>query len=237
MTRPFPLTLLRLAALLCLGAPTAFAHDLWIEKSGQQFTLYQGHRHSAHAGAETMDYGKNFVTAALCFDGRGGKRLLAATSPAPWKASGECAALLITASSGYWSKTPWETKNVPKPQAPGAIKSWRSSESIKRLERWAPPFANPLSEGLEIVPEADPFTLKPGDKLIVQVVLSGKPQANVPVAYHGETRGTTDPQGKIAIRLRHGGLQLISASLEQPLADGKADVEIMAATLQFELPQ
>ncbi|WP_126444453.1 DUF4198 domain-containing protein [Sulfuricystis multivorans] len=236
MNSRFPLSLSILVSL-CLTVPTAFAHDLWIEKSGQQFTLYQGHRHSAHAGAETMDYGKNFVTTATCFDAQGGRRPLTITSPAPWKASGACAALVITASSGYWSKTPWETRNVPKTEAPGAIKSWLSEEAIKRLERWAPPFAKPLSEALEIVPQADPFALKPGEKLVVQVLLSGKPQANVPVAYHGETRGTTDPQGQIAIRLRHGGLQLISASLEQPLADGKADVEILGTTLQFELPQ
>ena len=48
---------------------------------------------------------------------------------------------------------------------------------------------------------------------------------------------TTGNDGKIAIRIRHGAMQLISASVETPLADGKADTVIRASTLQFELPK
>ncbi|MFN6961348.1 MAG: DUF4198 domain-containing protein [Rhodocyclaceae bacterium] len=226
-----------LAGTLCSAAQGALAHDLWLEKSGRLYTLYQGHRHSAHAGAETMAYGKDFVTQAACLDARGAKRPLAVAGTAPWTASGECAALALEMSSGYWSKTPWETKNVPKNEAPGAIRSWRSLESLKRLEQWAPAFTNPLGNGLEIVPASDPFALKPGDKLTVRVLKNGQPVAGAPVAYHGDPRGETDADGRIAIRLRHGGLQLISSSAEVPVKDGKADVELHAATLQFELPQ
>lgn len=225
--------LLILAGLACI--PLAQAHDLWLEKSGKHLTLYQGHRQSAHAGAETLDYGKHFVTAATCLDARGAKRPLAVAGTVPWTASGDCAALQIEMSSGYWSKTPWETRNVPKTEVTGAMKSWLSKDSLKRLEQWSVPFAQPLGDGLEIVPTSDPFMLKPDDKLVVRVFLAGKPHANVPVAYHGDTRGATDPDGRIAIRLRHGGVQLISASVEIPLKDGKADVEVRAATLQFEL--
>lgn len=225
------------AFLLIFVAFSAQAHDLWLEKSGKHLTLYQGHRHSAHAGADTLDYGPSFVSSATCLDARGNKRPLAVVGTAPWTASGDCAALSLEISSGYWSKTPWETRNVPKTEAPGAIRSWLSKDSLKRIEQWAAPFAQPLGDGLEIVPTHDPFALKPGDKLVVRVFLAGRPQANVLVAYHGEARGTTDPDGRIAIRLRHGGVQLISASVERPLADGKADVEIRAATLQFDLPQ
>ncbi|MCX8086503.1 MAG: DUF4198 domain-containing protein [Rhodocyclaceae bacterium] len=226
-----------LPIVACLAAPAALAHDLWLEKAGAHYTLYQGHRYSQHAGAETLDYGPHFVTAAACFDARGEKRPLKMHSASPWRASGDCAALRLEASSGYWSKTPWETKNVPKSAAPGAIKSWLAKEGITRLERWSAAFARPLTEGLELVPAQEPFAVKPGEKLVVQVFLAGKPQAGVPVAYHGETRGVTDAQGKIALRLRQAGVQLISVSLERPLSDGQADVEMLSATLQFELPQ
>ena len=223
--------------VLAFCAPLALAHDLWLEKTGRHWTLYQGHRHSAHAGAETLAYGMNFVTAGKCLDERGGARPLAVAGTAPWTASGDCAALLVEVSSGYWSKTPWETKNVPKAEAPGALKSWLSKESVKLLARWSGAFAQPLGEGLEIVPTTDPFALKPGDKLVVRVLRGGKPLVGVPVAYHGAPRGETDPDGRIAIRLRHAGVQLISTSAESPLMDGKADLEIAAATLQFELPK
>lgn len=225
------------AFLLMFLALSARAHDLWLEKSGKHLTLYQGHRHSAHKGADTLDYGKTFVTTATCLDARGAKRPLAVAGTAPWTASGDCAVLLLDMSSGYWSKTPWETHNAPKTEVTGAIKSWLSKESLKRIEQWGVSFAQPLGDGLEIVPTSDPFALKPDDKLVVRVLLAGKPVANAPVAYHGDTRGATDPDGRIAIRLRHGGVQLISTSVELPLKDGKADVESIAATLQFELPK
>lgn len=225
-----------LLAVLAI-APPAFAHDLWLKKDGKRWTLYQGHRHSAHAGAETLAYGSTFVTDARCLDLRGGPRPLAVAGTSPWTASGDCAALRIDVSSGYWSKTPWETKNQPKNEVPGALKSWLSTESLKRIDRWSPTFGQPLGSGLEVVPTTDPLALKAGDKLVVRVTLDGQPRAGVPVAYHGDTRGETDPDGRVAIRLRHPGVQLISASVELPLKDGKADVALQAATLQFELPQ
>jgi hypothetical protein len=55
------------------------------------------------------------------------------------------------------------------------------------------------------------------------------------VAYDGDVRGATAEDGSIALRLRHAGMQTISASFEAPLADGKADTVIRAATLNFEL--
>jgi nickel transport protein len=227
---------LPLFALLtaCAIAPAA-AHDLWLEKEGKRWTLYQGHRPGGHAGAEMLAYGGSFVTDARCYDARGGQRPLAVLGDSPWSASGDCAALQVEVSSGYWSKTPWETKNVPKPQAPGALKSWLSRDALKHIERWSPLFAQPFSIGLDLAPTTDPFALKPGDKLVVRVTREGQPLAGVSVAYDGDPRGETDPDGRVAIRLRHPGVQLISASVELLLKDGKADVEILAATLQFEL--
>ena len=224
--------LLLLAVLLSCSVK---AHDLWLEKDGKRLTLYQGHRHSGHAGAETVAYGNSFVTASRCIDERGNALPLVVAGTSPWTASGDCAALRLDISSGYWSKTPWETKNVPQTEAPGAIKSWLSKDHLKRLDRWSPAFVQPLGNGLEILPVSDPFALKPGDKLVVIVVKDGKPVAGASVAYHGNPRGETDADGRIAIRLRHGGVQLIATSLELPLKDGKADTEILAATLQFDL--
>ena len=220
---------------LLLTLTNATAHDLWLEQGDRRLTLYQGHRHSSHAGAETIAYSKHFVTAARCVDAHGKKKNLTALTTVPWSASGECAAQLLEVSSGYWSKTPWETRNVPKTEASGALKSWLSRDNLKRLERWSPVFAQPLGDGLEILPTVDPFTLKPGDKLVVRVVQEGRPVAGAAVAYHGDPRGETDAEGRVAIRLRHGGIQLISTSVERPLKDGKADMEILAATLQFEI--
>lgn len=224
--------------LLLLPAFPLLAHDLWLERGSDGVTLYQGHKHSAHGGAETIPYEPAFVKEALCLEASGRTRPLALAKTAPWRsAATDCAAIRVAASSGYWTKTPWETKNVPKTGVAGAIRSWLSQESVKRVDRWVPGADRPLSEGLELTPTVDPLALKPGDKLIVLVTENRQPRAGVPVAYGGDTRGATGDDGRIAIRLRHGGTQMIAASVEAPLDDGKADVAIKSAILQFELPK
>ncbi len=222
-----------------LPALPALAHDLWLEREATGITLYQGHKypgHSSHGGAETIPYDAAFVKDALCLDAGGRTQPLALTKLAPWRtATADCAAIRIAASSGYWTKTPWETKNVPRAGVAGAIKSWLSEESVKRIDSWRPGADRPLSNGLEITPTRDPLALKPGDKLVVLVTDHGQPSAGVPVAYGGEIRGVTGADGRIALRLRQSGMQMIAASVETPLTDGKADVAIRSAVLQFEL--
>lgn len=226
-----------LPILLLLATLPVQAHDLWLEKEAAGTVLYQGHKYSAHGGTETLPYEAGFVKEAICLEASGRTRLLPAGKAVPWKASADCAAIHVAASSGYWTKTPWETKNLPKAQAPGAIRSWLAEESVKRIDRWTPGADRPLTAGLEITPATDPFALRPGDKLIVLVTENRLPKAGVAVAYGGDVRGATGEDGRIALRLRQGGMQLIAASVETPLADGKADVAIRGAILQFELPK
>ncbi len=227
-----------LSALLwaTVVTPPAHAHDLWLDKDGG-YTLLQGHRHSAHSGAEILPYTAAFVTNARCLDAAGAAKSLPVGKLPPWKTQAECAALLVAASSGYWSKTPWETKNLPKTEVSGALRSWLSEEAVKRIDVWTPGTAQALGDGLEITPLANPFALKPGDKLTVLVSENKRPRAGVPVAYGGDTRGASGEDGKVVIRIRQLGTQLISASVETPLNDGRADVLVRSTALQFELPQ
>ncbi len=220
-----------------LAALPATAHDLWLEKEGGMLTLLQGHKHSSHTGAETLPYEPGFVRSVLCVDTAGAAKPLPPTGTAPLKVTTECGTLLVAVSSGYWTKTPWETKNVARTGIAGTLKSWLSEESIKRIDKWTPASAQPVGDRLEIVPLANPLLLKPDDKLAVRVTENRRPKAGVPVAYGGDVRGATGDDGTIAIRVRHGGVQLITTSVETPLADGKADLRIQAATLQFDLPK
>lgn len=222
-------------ALLGIISATAFAHDLWVEKEGDRYVLFQGHRHSAHEGAEVVPYEPSAIKGFTCVDHDGEARQLGWVKGYPAAAAGDCATLLVTFSTGYWTKTAWETRNVPKAGISGAIKSWYSEESLKFIERWTSSSARPVGTGLEITPTANPFELKVGDKLIVLVTDGGKPVSGVPVAYAGDVRGVSGADGRIAIRLRRGGLQLLQASLETPLNDGMADTAIRTASLQFEL--
>lgn len=222
--------------LLVLAALPAAAHDLWLEKEGGGHVLQQGHRTAAHDGAERVPYAADFVKQALCADAQAKTRAIAVPAAYPAKFAGDCAALFVAASSGYWSKTAWETRNAPKAGLPGVLKSWRSEDSVKRVNRWSAALARPLTRGLEITPVDDPFRLDVDDKIAVRVTLDGQPRAGVPVAYDGATRGATNDDGTVVLKIRHGGLQMIAASLETPLDDGLADTLVRATTLNFELP-
>jgi len=221
-------------ALMAVTAP-ALAHDFWLEREGDAFVALQGHRHSSHGGTETIAYDPAKVGPAWCAGDDGAWKALSYARSQPVKLSGACLALALSYTSGYWSKTPWGTRNEPKTGLSGVLKSWHSEETVTRILRWSPALAKPRGKGLEMVPSRDPLTLKSGDKLIVQVFDDGKPVAGVPVAYGDDTRGTTAEDGRIAIRLRHGGMQLLAASRETPLTDGKADVAVRTAALQFEI--
>ncbi|MBS1187153.1 MAG: hypothetical protein H6R04_1171 [Burkholderiaceae bacterium] len=223
--------------LLGLYACQALAHDLWLSKQGSNHVLYQGHAHSAHAGAAVVPYDAAIVKSALCVRPAGGVKPVSTSKTYPVKFSGDCAAVLVALSSGYWTKTTWETKNTPKTGVAGVLKSWKSEETVKRIDKWTAASAKPLGKGLEITPQSDPFKLGINDKITVLVTENGKPKAGVPVAYQGDTRGTSGADGTASVRIRHGGVQLIAASLETPLNDGKADTLLRATALQFELPK
>jgi nickel transport protein len=223
-----------LCLFLCCASPV-WGHDLWLESDGSDQVLLQGHRHSAHAGAETVPYDAATVVRAVCADARGGRRELTVGAVSPVRLSGPCAVLWVRVVSGYWTKTAWETKNVPRTGLSGVLRSWHAEESLKRIGQWSAAAAQPLGLGLEITPLSNPLGLKPGDKLRVRVTDDGRALAGVPVAYGDDTRGVSGPDGEISIRLRRGGLQLLSASVETPINDGKADVSLRATSLQFEV--
>ena len=228
----------RLATILLLSIPmSAAAHDLWLEKEAGAYVLFQGHRHSSHAGASVVPYEPGAVKSALCREADGSVKAIAPSKSHPIRLNGECTALVVSFSTGYWTKTAWETTNAPRTGISGVLKSWLSEDSVKRIDLWTSANAQPLGKGLEITPLSDPGKTAIDDKLVVLVTENKKARAGVPVAYSGSTRGTTGEDGKIAIRLRRDGLQLISASIEAPLSDGKADTVIRATALQFELPK
>jgi nickel transport protein len=228
---------MKLQSLILLGilALPASAHDLWIERNGDLHTLAYGHERSGHEGERKLEYKPDSVKQALCLnaDGQEIKAVKALTYPATLK--GNCSASWFLTSSGYWSKTPYGTKNLPKTEAGAVIDSWLSIEGVKRIDQWDDGLSRSLTQELELVPQGNPLLLKPGGKLHLRAYYQGKPVAGVTVAYFGKPRGITDKEGNVNIRLQNAGFQLIQASIELPLNDGKADKAVHASSLQFEL--
>ena len=222
-----------LLLLASIGAPV-LAHDLWIDRDGDLHTLHYGHERSGHAGTRVIEYRPEQVRQARCFSTAG--RELASEPGRTWPVTlkGECAASYFVLSTGYWSKTPYGTKNQPRNEAGAVMDSWRSVESIKRIDAWGTALAKPLGLELEIVPLDNPLRLRQSDKLHLAVYAAGKPAAGATVAYFGRPRGVTAADGRVNVRLQQPGLQLIQASIETPLTDGKADRLVQATALQFE---
>jgi len=229
------------AAFACflslLFAAALHAHDVWLEQDGEVFLLHYGHRPSGHGGEATIDYDPGIVKAVHCIDVDGRRVEARAGMQVPLRITGACAALHVLTSSGFWSRTVEGLRNQPASELDGVLRSWEAVEGVKHMSAWSVALAKPLTGALEITPLADPFAAVPGDKLRLLVTLGGEPQAGAAVAYDGDTRGLTDQHGRINIRVRHPGTQFISASIELPRDDDRAELAIHAGTLVFELPR
>jgi len=101
---------------------------------------------------------------------------------------------------------------------------------------------------IEIVPESQLATLKPGDSLPVKAILGGKPFPNGQICstYAGHTSeedtyawcGRLDAGGKAAVPIQAVGWQLIRVNHMQARQDDpKADWESWWASLTFEIPK
>jgi nickel transport protein len=223
-----------LVASIVFATSLAAAHDLWLERDADGYALYHGHRHSGHAGDELIPYAPGYVQAAICVDAVGARTALAVAAAYPAQFAAECVALLVEASSGAWSTTSEGTINLPAEGRTGVVRSWRSFESIKRIDAWHDAARGPMGEGLELVPIANPLALQLGDKMRLLVTLRGQPQAGVTVAYAGEPRGVTGAGGQINVRIRKTGTQWISASLSEPSPEPGVARWVHATALQFE---
>jgi nickel transport protein len=228
------------AAILFVFYPAITqAHDYWFESIGEgDYLLYRGHRFSQHGGDKEVPYDPKIITQTYCLkSGTDNPQSTAVSLQYPARITGPCQAILVAADSGYWSQTLTGTKNQPKQNLTGVLRSWQALEAIKRVEHWSDRLLLPLSSELELVFTENPFTLVAGEKLRLIVMLEGKPVQGVSVAYDGKPRGITGEDGRINLRIRHEGLQVITASLERPLNNEKADNQVSSTILMFELKQ
>ncbi len=214
------------------------AHDYWYEASGQDYVLYRGHHLIEHEGEEIVPYDPSIVKKIYCESTDGVIQELPPPSQYPTRIPGPCASLAVEVNSGYWSQTWTETVNQSKDEVPDVLFSWQAFESAKLINSWSDGHKpRPLSNGLEIVSEKNPLDLEVGQKLRLLVMQEGNPRSGVTIAYDGKPRGVTGKDGRINIRIRHPGLQVITGSIDEPpLDEEKAEKLIRATALFLELP-
>jgi nickel transport protein len=188
-----------------------------------------------HEGDGTLPYPRENVIRIDCFDTEGRRQEVSLSEGSPVMIDEVPAATCVVFSSGYWSETPFGTKNLPKTEAKAPKRSWLSVETVKRIDIWNRSLSAPLTGDLEIVPLENPLVLEEGDKARLMVTLDRRPLAGVTVSYDGRERGATDEEGRINIKLRHPGLQFIQAGQSTPVDSLKCDEVVRTATFVFEV--
>jgi nickel transport protein len=225
---------------MLIASLPALSHDLWLDVwaagEGNEYTLYSGHLPSGHEGQEFIKYDPAIVEFAACFDSLGHADPADVTAQYPVRISCSGGVIFVLTSTGYWSRTPYGLENVPKSKTDRVIITWLSRESIKRVDRWSEAYGSPLVDELELVPLVDPLSLESGDKLRLLVTKDGGPVKGAVVAYGGKIRGETGEDGRINIKIRHSGIQLVQASLTERAETPEADEIRTTTTLCFELP-
>lgn len=226
----------RLAILiLVLASVSARAHGLWIERDVGGLAVCYGHGRSSHEGPELIALSAESVLRVDCFRSDGRRSDAAVSHDEQLLIVGDCTAAFVLVSTGYWTKTPEGTKNVSRKDARQPIKSWLSIESAKRIDVWSDAFSRPLTNDFEITALENPLALRPGAKVRLLVTLDGTPVKGAAVTYDKETRGVTGEDGRVNLKIRHDGFQVMRAGLAVPLKSEDADETIYATSLNFEI--
>jgi hypothetical protein len=220
-------------ALAGLLAPSAGrAHDLWAERARDGFVVRYG-----HLGGEVLPIGAANVKAIRCGDGTSLPKEVAATasfSPKDVRFSAACAVVSVFRDGGYWSLTPDGEVNLPRSKVENVVRTWASRQYAKWVDAKSPGAGAVLGDELELVPVTDLAKAGEGDKITVRVLSAGHPVRNAVVAVAHRPLGETDSRGELRLRLRERVVS-VSTSIRRPGATPEADVEVVEASLTFEV--
>ena len=241
------------AAVLALAALPVLAHDLWITvdnpRAGQPLCIVTGYGHAFPADEGTD---KDKLTPAFVIGPQGrietkpGEKLDFVTTAAV----GEGSYVAVSGRQAQWyTKSPEGSQDKPKNQVPGAtacIRSAKYAKAIVNLGKAAGDVSQPVGQNLEIVPLANPGSLKAGHELPIRVLFEGKPLGGCQIfaTFAGFSpegnvfafAAKTDKQGQAKVKAWHPGRWLVLAKHEVPFADpAQCDKFHHSAALTFDL--
>lgn len=227
--------------LLCLSLQQAVAHDAWLQQTEGQVIVAYGH------GTKLDPYDPQNVKNASAFDCKGGivpVEMEKQKDGASIKSKGSPAIVTVLFDGGYGVKTTDGWKKITKREAEGKfsiVEALKSRKYAKTLLTPCETFSKPVGLSFEIVPERNPFSLKPGEALPIKLLLEGRPIEGAVIKTGDKGRAEskeaikTDKDGKASVVIAKPGPQLIVASLKNPLKDDPdADVLSLSTSLTFE---
>lgn len=228
------LSFLLLAAFLLIFPSSAHAHDFWIEKKGNELLLVFGH------GVKREEFDPSKLKNIKAFDLNGKEIEVNREKRAPvllLRTDQPLFLLFAEIDNGYWSKTIYGWKNLPKRKASRVVEANRSIFYSKALLLWGEAASKPLSDSrLDLIPLSNPFELKTGSLLPIKVFYQGKPITGVEVEGGDHQKlSTTDKNGIAKIPIKKGHY-LLSVTIKEPLKnDPDADYLNITSTLTFEV--
>ncbi len=232
-------TLLLLASMLSISSYQASAHGVWLaERTGEPtIILGEGAVDDAYAPekvlfVKSIDKDNKVSDATI---NKHEKNVTVAVDDAT-------AAIAFRFDNGYWTQNQ-EGKwiNKPKDEVDNAKTAGRYMKSgIAIVNKGA--VVSPVADlDLQIIPKANPLTLKAGDKLVVSVLFKGKPLEGAKVMRDYNNYYTdivkTDNKGEAEITIRNEGLNVIAVGHKVAAEnDPKADKYGYMSTLSFTFP-
>lgn len=210
------------------------AHDFWIEQRGDNFRVVFGH------GTHREEFEPSKIKSIRVIDTEGrdipfkkemkDKGLNIRPERLP-------ALIIVEIDNGYWSKTIYGWKELPKRKASRVVEALRSIFYTKTIISWSEAIEKASSLArLDILPLKNPFEIQEGETLPLKILLEGKPLAGAEVfGIDHKKIGTTSRDGLISIPIFRGN-NLVTVNYREPLKDDPdADVLSLTATLTFEV--
>jgi uncharacterized GH25 family protein/ABC-type Co2+ transport system permease subunit len=222
------------ALILLLFASSSQAHDFWIEQKGQNLAVVFGH------GAQREEFDAAKIKSVRVLDSQG-KEISAQKEKKDkglfLKAAGQPAAIVAEIDNGYWSKTIYGWKELPKRKANRVVEAIRSLFYTKAIISWSEAVQSASGGArLDIAPLKNPLDLKPGDPLPLQILLGGRPLPGAEAIGPDHARlGTAGKDGIVKVPLARG-FNLVTVEHKEALKDDPdADALRLTATLTFEV--
>jgi nickel transport protein len=258
----FKQSMLLLAAYLSLAPLAVRAHDIVLVPQAGGLTLRYGHPHDW----QNVDTGKLIEVQA--YEGNAAARdIKAAMKPSglslvlPAAQLSHRGAVLLAAryDNGLWARLAPQGDTKPKarntsrlmlPDAEVVSANIKFAKAIIPSPDDTSLYKRRLDHLLELVPQSNPASLKPGEDLDVLVLLRGQPLAGAGIEVSNLVdkidedkiqRFVTDASGMARVKLRAKGVQMLGVDVERPndgsLGDAAralgADKIVMVATYTF----
>lgn len=226
----------RLLLLIILSIPqwSASAHDVWLVPAERDaMKLVFGHPGDleaydpAHVIETTTIGNQGARTQAVS---RVVDRHLVITRKA------DTVLIIVDYDHGIWTEDAREVAvNKPKHDVPGYTSSVHEKMFAKALLGWGEAASKPTGSRLEILPLANPFAMKAGEELPVQLMFEGAPLAGAELEMLGVSDlFITNREGKVSLPIPDQGFQYILAYHRIKLKDhADTDAEKLSANLTF----